>query len=161
MADSSNNNLSSSGEDGSGPDRSTHALPELSVSRRVKIGSVLLLMLCGYFLMDDRPRPATITEPEAAGGSADQQMQQFIDELEFVDSVESFEQLDRVAELESQQLQNSPPPLETFPQLPVSVSEQPVTSAPAHQGMHHRPSRPPQIAIRPGLRFTGRIEPLH
>jgi hypothetical protein len=58
---------------------------ELSVSRKVKIGIVLLLMLSAYFLLEARPRPANrVSDKVVTSQTDDSQMRQCNDDLGFL-----------------------------------------------------------------------------
>lgn len=150
----------------------------LSLSRRVKIGVVLMLTLIGYFLVDDRPQPAMLPAPVTQSApAADSDMQQFVDDLQFVD--------------------DSPAPAapavptpEAPLQVPVAAAAPPVSAPPMPQPQASPapawPAVPPQQnqlaavettgshqpqqrayqnyvrgpEIRTVLRFTGRIDPI-
>jgi hypothetical protein len=161
VADSNKNNVPSPGNDEIAGDRPSLPQPELSISRRVKIGSVLLLMLCGYFFMEDGPRSGATVESDARTASIDLQMQQFIDELEFVDSGQSQVEVDDLIPSNPQPPQNESqfgdnPPL----QLPAPLNENSMTALTTDPALNHGRHHSPRTATRPTLRFTGRIEPL-
>lgn len=171
MADSSNTSSLTPGDEETAGEHWIDSRSALSVSRRVKIGIVLALMLSGYFLIDDRPYLGTIGGSEPVQSETDVQMQQFMEELDFVDAGQAQGRPAHQVKVEPQ-----PPPatlpvqVDGFPQLPVDPHEVVVLAEfddqPTEQIQSHSMTRPPQAtttpmaAARPRLRFTGHIEPL-
>ena len=144
----------------------------LSVSRRVKIGIVLLLMSCVYFVMEDRPRPATLVA-DAVGVplTDDSQMQAFMDDLDFVQSNDSQQPSPRESQAGTLTLPDSIESVEPYPAVssttpPLPTGHQQNSSPPnsarhafAADESHSMPHRPtPPEPVRPMVRFTGRIE---
>jgi len=142
----------------------------LSVSRRVKIGIVLLLMLCGYFLLEDRPRPVTLVADSVGVPLIDDsQMQAFMDDLDFVETNETQQQSPgerRTAPLTLPTPTGFVDPFESTgtstPSMPSGLQQNnyaPATDSRAFSpeqshAMRHQPPAP----VRPMVRFTGRIE---
>ena len=144
----------------------------LSVSRRVKIGIVLLLMLCGYFFMEDRPRPATLVA-DAVGAplTDDSQMQAFIDDLDFVPTDDA----QQPSPSQSQEItltlpdpigfaepfqagSSSTPPLPTDLQQYSSTPKTARHPFAAHESHTVRHQTTVTQPVQPVVRFTGRIE---
>ena len=170
MADSSNTSSLTPGDEETAGKHWTDSRSALSVSRRVKIGIVLALMLSGYFLIDDRPYSGTTGVSEPVQSGTDVQMQQFMEELDFVDAGQAQGRPAHQMKAEPQPPPAAPPvQVDEFPQLSVDPHEVAVLAEsddqPTEQIQSHTMIRPPRAptqmaAARPRLRFTGRIEPL-
>ena len=170
VAESNKSSIPSPRDPGSAGDRSARAASELSVSRRVKIGIVLLLMLCGYFLMEDRSSRDAFGTSVADTSIDASQMQDFIDDLDIVGAGDS--QRDPHSQDGSHSLPKpnaSSVADEAFLQIPnglrentfETVAESPPVEPRWNRDVHHLPQTSRKIAVRPTLRFTGNIEPLH
>ena len=176
MADSSNTSSLTPGDEETAGEYWTDSRSALSVSRRVKIGIVLALMLSGYFLIDDRPYSGTTGDSGPVQSGTDVQMQQFMEELDFVDAGQAQGRPAHQVKAPPQPPPAAPPvQVDEFPQLSVDPHEVAVLAEsddqPMEQIQSHRMSRPQRAptppraptqmaAARPRLRFTGRIEPL-
>ncbi len=168
MPDSNNNSPSVDSNNSDQPDAQVPS--GLSLSRRVKIGVVLFLTLCGYFLMDDRPQPVALsTAPEPTAGDQHAQMQQFMNDLEFVDTTADQQSIPqnpiRLPETETgaSVAATAPPAAPAIPDNPPTRIQQTVADAqPALQSHQHRLYQTYSSGpdVRTVLRFTGRIEPL-
>ena len=165
VVDSNNKDIPTQGDQGFAGDYPARIPQVLSVSRRVKIGVVLLLMMGGYFLIDDRPRPDSTGASVADTSGASLEMQEFFDELTLVDEGNIRSEPSRRADSESlREPLTSSVAGDSFPQPRADTTENSRTTVASHQQvrqlrndvMHHSSRN----AVRPRLRFTGRIEPL-
>lgn len=163
MADSIQKDVVTSAEVHQAGDQTFSRQTGLSVSRQVKIGVVLLLTFGGYFLMEDRPQPTAIDSTSVAPAAAStSQMQEFVDELQFIEPNDAGKY--------------SPPA--TGLRLPAQASSPDVATGEQHQEFNAMLNGTPetQSAHKPAvyqrtpvtvsesrhmtIRFTGRIEPL-
>lgn len=147
----------------SGPGRTSVSSPG-PVSRRRKIAIILVMMLCGYFLIDEREPPAPLQTGSAPiSDPAFEELMQEEFELpappatvaEHSPTVEQPAlQLPQEAStvVEVAHVAHQPEVISAFPEPRRAASTYP-TNAPTTQ------RRPP--APRPRLRFTGEIEPLY
>jgi len=141
---------------------------ELSVSRKVKISIVLLLMLCAYFLMEDRPRPAAPVADTAGTSLTDgSQMQGLSDDLVFFQANDTQRPTSResqagpltvphpIASPESYQADSSSTP-------PLGFGLQQIDSAAVSGDKSYSMPRQsnPREPVPTNVRFTGRIETL-
>jgi hypothetical protein len=147
---------------------------ELSVSRKVKISIVLLLMLCTYFLMEDRPRPATpVADAVGTSLTDDLQIQGFSNDLAFLQTNDAQQPASResqagpltvpdpIASAEPYQADSSstPPLAPGLQQIDSpAASAGHVSSGDKSHSMPHQ-SNPPE-PVPTIVRFTGRIETL-
>ncbi|MCH2203892.1 MAG: hypothetical protein MK102_18155 [Fuerstiella sp.] len=165
MADSNSKKITSTGKPPFTSDGSGHLLTGICRSRRVMIGVVLLLMLCGYFFVEDRPHPVGTGNTVTGGPPADIQISELIDDLELVDPVASHVQVNRdvserpVGPLDENKNNPIVPPRPHDESLTQDSSPQSSLQQ-RIQDVHHSPQTSSQIAARPTLRFSGRIEPL-
>lgn len=158
----------------------------LSVSRRVKIGAVLLLTMCGYLLMGESSQPQPVpSTPVTSTPGPESDIQEFVDDLEFVE--ESLPEDTAIAQTTEVSVQPaSEPPLQLPGAAPsagthshpgLSPNTQPpayeenlqhhsqLTAATSGTALQSRQSSvyqryAPLPQVRTVLRFTGRIEPM-
>lgn len=145
-----------------------------SVSRKVKISIVLLLMLCAYFFMEDRPRPAALVA-DAVGTSLadDSQMQGFSNDLAFEQKTDAQQPADRESQADRLTLPDSIGSTEPYQAVRSSTSplnprlQQNSTppdaarnafSGDKNHSVQHQPNLSEPVPTI--VRFTGRIETL-
>ena len=147
---------------------------ELSVSRKVKIGIVLLLMLSAYFLMEARPRPANrVADKVVTSQTDDSQIRQFNDDLGFLQRNHSQQSVSREPPAAPQTLPGpitSAEPYQaesSFASLLApgvehhnspAVSDQRALAPDKSSPMHHETEAPEPVPTL--VRFTGQIETL-
>jgi len=132
-----------------------------AVSRRRKIAIVLVLMVCGYFLVDERePPPEFSNDSDAIHDPAIEELMQDTFEIpETPAAVVEHSRTDEYAPLqlpeddfevqEVAHLDPHPKVEPVFPEPRIATTQQPA------------PQRRRKPASRPRLRFTGEIEPLY
>lgn len=166
MADTIQNDVVSSAKVNQAADQTFSRPTGLSVSRQVKIGVVLLLTFGGYFLMEDRPQPVAIDSASSDPATADSSpMQEFVDELQFIEPDESGTYAPPVTETTGLRLPAGAASPEMTTTNPHQSFNTMLASAPDAQSSHkpavfeharNNASESPRVTIR----FTGHIEPL-
>ena len=164
VTNSNDKNLSSKNDKGFDHDHRFRTV--LSRSKRVKLGIVLGLMLCGYVLIDDGASegPETFV-PELP------EIPESFDTLSFVDTEETRQLLtEQIQSFPRRTTDTGPASANAVPQPPAEPTkdgiagkfDQPPVAQPHHYSVKQLSDTSPEIsAVRPTLRFTGRIEPLH
>jgi hypothetical protein len=141
------------------------ALRPTAVSRRRKVAIVLVLMVCGYFLIDERePPPALSTVTEVVSDPAIVELMQddFLipqtapvaaDNISTTDRAPLQIPQDDFAVHEVAHVDHHSTVDPAFPEPRIAAIDQPVQQP--------KPPRRRQQAPRPRLRFTGEIQPLY
>lgn len=152
MTDSKRKNITSSGTHPVADVRAGHGPAGMSGSRRILIGVIVLLMLCGYFFVEDRPRPVETGHTVEDLPQAELPVHNVTNDLKLTNQTVSPDQPNQDLSVNSSDPSQDNSVTQVLP---------PQSSPQQHRhDVYHSSQTSSRTAVRPTLRFAGRIEPL-